>query len=440
MLVLTLVVYNAGGWYLYAMARRQAETELARHLSAIGRTAVLDWYKDMAVLRLADPDSGLPLPLDWEGHAGRIDGLRDRLVEIRDSNELEDAAVLDRNHVVLANAGATEEPRLPPSGLDSPLIEHAFTSNTVAISPYYQFRERDHMRSYTPIVNTEGRPAAVLRLWAGGQYFKDLHRIWIYLLIISGVGSFLLVCVALVVYGLLINAVRAEQAMADADRLQSLGTLAAGIAHEIRNPLGIIRAISEELEEDLRDDEERRSLASDITGEVRRLNSMVSQFLTFARPGAGETDTDAFSLAEVLDDVVQLVHRGGEKEHIVFQCELDRGLPRFQMEENSIRQVLLNILLNAREALGDEGRIEVRLDRWGQFARIEIRDDGPGMDRKEAKRVFDPFFTTKPSGTGLGLAITRNIVVRYGGRIRFDSEPGRGTTVTVLLPLARGRK
>lgn len=438
MLVLTLLVYNGGGWYLYEVSRAQAETELGKHLIAIGRTAALELREErIPILGLADPDTGLNPPVDWDGFAEQVDALRRRLALTRVVNDLRSVSVVDRNALVLVDTDERFPPETPLPALDATLIETAIAETTSTLSPYYRFEERDYMRCFTPLLNKDGRPFAVLSVSAGREYFKDLHRTRFYLLLISSVGSVLLAGVAVVVYGFFVNAVKAEQTMADSDRLQSLGTMAAGIAHEIRNPLGIIRAISEELEEDLKGDDESQELARDITAEVERLNSMVSQFLTFARPGSAGAEAEAFDLALVLSDMADLVRKGIENEHVLLECELDGTPSALRMDEKSIRQVLLNVLLNAREAVGDEGLISVRLDRAGQFARIRVMDNGSGIDPKQANHVFDPFFTTKPSGTGLGLSISRNIVVRYGGEIRLVSGIGRGTTVTIMLPLSR---
>jgi len=439
MLALTLIVYNLGGWYLYELSRDMAERVLDRKLEAIGRTAALDLnVKSVPLLIFCDPETGVDPSLDLEPYMkgpGGLERLRSRLVALREANDLEDATILGRNRVALVSSDESTTPGAPPSALDAFLIEEAFTSKSVTRSPYYRFAGRDQKRCYASLLDAEGVPIAVLRISSGVEYFAELNRMRAYLIAIAGLGSLLLAGVAVALYRLLLAAVRSEQAMADADRLQSLGTLAAGIAHEIRNPLGIIQAISEELKDELQDQPDRQQLVEDITGEVVRLNDLVNQFLGFAKPGSAGTALQPFSLAQALEDVVALVRKDSQGEKIRFVCENDDFIPLLRMEEKSIRQVLLNVLLNARESIAEQGEIHIQLDRWGRFARVRVRDNGRGMDSRQVKSAFDPFFTTKPYGTGLGLSISRNIVVRYGGQVTLESEPGKGTTVTVLLPI-----
>jgi signal transduction histidine kinase len=439
MLALTLIVYNLGGWYLYELSRDMAERVLDRKLEAIGRTAALDLNANSApLLILCNPETGVSPALDldaYEKGPGGLEQMRAQLAALCKANHLEDATILGRNRVALVSSDEATTPGTPPSALDALLIEESFTSRSVTRSPYYRFAGRDQKRCYAPLLDAQGFPTAVLRVSSGVEYFAEQKRMLAYLLAIAGLGSLLLAGVAVALYRLFVSAVRSEQAMADADRLQSLGTLAAGLAHEIRNPLGIIRAISEELKEELEDEPDRQELVSDITGEVIRLNDLVNQFLGFAKPGSAGAAVQPFSLAEALEDVVALVRKDSRGDRVRFVCETGDSISPLRMEEKSIRQVLLNVLLNARESIEANGEIHVQLDRWGRFARVRVRDTGRGMDSGQIKSAFDPFFTTKPHGTGLGLSISRNIVVRYGGQVTLESDPGRGTTVTVLLPV-----
>ncbi|MCX7046874.1 MAG: ATP-binding protein [Candidatus Sumerlaeota bacterium] len=440
-LALTLLVYNLGGWYLYEMARDLAEREMERKLEAIGRTAALELNEENTpLLLLLDPKSGIDPYTNWSPYASRLQRLRARLAAIRDANGLRSISILGRNLAVLADADPGIEPGTMIGPMDASLIEQVFTSNTVTVSPYYRFNDQEHKRCYAPLRSQRGAPCAVLRITAGRDYFTELGRLKLYLIAIAGAGSLLLILVALALWRLLAVVIQSQQAMADADRLQALGTLAAGIAHEIRNPLGIIRAISEELEAELEGQPEQQAMLEDITGEVERLNRLVNQFLVFARPGAQGVNPQPFHLDEVLNDVVQLVRKGSDKREIVYVMEHVAKPSPLVMEEKSIRQVLLNVLINARDAVNEKGTIHIALDEVGRFARIVVRDNGCGIDARQIKQVFEPFFTTKPAGTGLGLPISRSIVERYGGKIHIESELGKGTTVTIQLPVGEEGK
>ena len=439
LLALTLVVFYLGGWYLYEVTRRLAEREMDRKLEAIAQMATLR-LEELPIIVDSEPGWVADLFQSLGPESPSVMAARRFLVQLARDNDLRDVHLLDARQVVLltSDAGTTEGQRtsLP----DAVFFEETLASGIVRSSPYYDYQGSEYKHCLAPTRNGDGAIVAVLRVSSGPSYFEELANLRTYLVAIALIGSALLTLVAAAFHRLLVAAARTEQAMADADRLQSLGALAAGMAHEIRNPLGIIRAIAEELRETCPHCPDDHALLTDITGEVERLNALVTQFLSFARPGeAGMAGTapQPFALDKTLAEVIQLVRKGSESAGVVFDLEHADAPPPLAMEEKSIRQVLLNVLLNARDAVGKRGLVRARLDVTGDWARIRIQDDGPGMDPRHLRRAFDPFFSTKPTGTGLGLSISRSIVERYGGRLTIDSAPGKGATVTILLPGAK---
>lgn len=232
------------------------------------------------------------------------------------------------------------------------------------------------------------------------------------------------------------------------DRLAALGEMAAGLAHEIRNPLGAIKGAAQLLDDDS-DPAEAREFLAVIVEEVDRLNTVVSQFLDYARPDRG--DDDSVELNGCIERTVPLMRPKAEAAGVEIELDIARDLPAVRGEAHRLTQVFLNLGLNAIEAIGEveEGarRLVIRTGittrrepaLGGTLVRdvVEARfeDSGPGMSPETLRNIFIPFFTTKQTGTGLGLSICQRIVRGFGGTIEVTSEPGAGTVFSVQLPL-----
>jgi two-component system sensor histidine kinase HydH len=229
-----------------------------------------------------------------------------------------------------------------------------------------------------------------------------------------------------------------RRTVARSQRLAAVGRLAAGVAHEIRNPLSSIKGFATHFRQRDPADPEYRAIADLMIQEVDRLNRVVTQMIEFARPADLARRPVAVNrlVREALTLVASRADAGG---HAVAFTPADPEV-RLDLDPDQIRQVLLNLFINAFEAMGGEGQLTVTVDPEGQpaGALIRVGDTGPGIDATAQQRVFDPYFSTKPSGTGLGLAIVHNIVEAHGGKVTVDSQPGKGTVVTVFLPPAAG--
>jgi len=220
------------------------------------------------------------------------------------------------------------------------------------------------------------------------------------------------------------------------DRLAAIGELAAGLAHEIRNPVAAIRGSVEELERNLDDPATARSLADIAIRECDQLNQIVTGFLQFARNST--TGQQKFDLRELLKEIVVLLRREAKQtpapeiessvgDDPVFVC----------MDRSQLKQAFLNIGKNALEAMFDGGTLHISLEMVGgtDEARVVLRDSGIGIPRDCLDKIFEPFFTTKKHGFGMGLAVVQKIVSSYGGSVLVSSEEGEGTTVTIALPV-----
>ena len=175
-------------------------------------------------------------------------------------------------------------------------------------------------------------------------------------------------------------------------------------------------------------------LYGEMLGELRRVNGILQQLLESGRPAPlRATATD---LGRLLADSAELMSPSLRRRGVTLQVEVAGDLPPVAVDAAKIRQVLVNLIQNAAEAMPEGGHVDLRASRFpdGEGIVITVADDGPGMSAEVRDRIFEPFFSTKFTGTGLGLAITRSLVAQHGGRLDCDSEPGRGTTFFVMLP------
>ena len=226
----------------------------------------------------------------------------------------------------------------------------------------------------------------------------------------------------------------AEIAVRRSDRLAALGQLSAGLAHELRNPLGTIRASAEMLARNVSaENEVAKEVAGFIGSEVDRANSLVTRFLQFARPL--EPRLEPTDLAAALDRAIAMVER--EAKGIAIYKNYAPEIRPFPFDAELMERVFYNLVLNAAQASPEGGTVTVKTRAAEGTAEIAVIDRGSGIDPGHLDSVFNPFFTTKPSGVGLGLAICSKIVDEHGGKITVESEPGRGSVFRVLLPMRR---
>ncbi|NDY43402.1 PAS domain S-box protein [Dissulfurirhabdus thermomarina] len=227
-----------------------------------------------------------------------------------------------------------------------------------------------------------------------------------------------------------------EEEVRNRQKLDAVATLAGGLAHEFNNILAGIQGYVEALERELPPDGGARGVAEKIHRAIDRASGLTRQVLSISRPG--EPDVRPVQLNRLMEDVAAMLRQTCDR-RITFTLDLAPDLPPVLGDPGQLHQVLLNLALNAVDALngGGEVRFTSRHDGRGELT-LEVRDNGAGMDKAVLERIFDPFFTTKPmgAGTGLGLTMTRRIVEAHYGRISVESRRGRGTTVRVVLPAA----
>ena len=236
---------------------------------------------------------------------------------------------------------------------------------------------------------------------------------------------------------------RLERQLLQSSKLVSIGELATGIAHEVRNPLSGIRLGLDALEPCVEESEEGLEILQDITRDVVRLNRVVSDLLNFTKPKPHRPEW--FRVDSLFGQVLRLLGKGADGREIRIEESVEPPDLEIWADRNQIHQVLLNILLNSVQAMEAGGDICLSAEfseqiNWSadrpeiRGYRIVVKDSGKGISEENMYRLFDPFFTTKPSGTGVGLTTSLSIVRKHNGELRINSKPGEGTTAQILLP------
>ena len=227
---------------------------------------------------------------------------------------------------------------------------------------------------------------------------------------------------------------RLEGQLHDAERLANLGKMITSVSHEIKNPLGIVRSTAEILEKRLKAVAPgNEHLASIVIEETARLDSIVREFLDFARPLEPKKDLQVINNG--LAKAIRFMAPEFDKYKIRVDMELDETLDPIPLDDNLLYRVYLNILVNGVQAMPDGGHLSVRTCRAGMDGvQVEFADDGVGIPEEKLQQIFTPFYTDKSRGTGLGLAIVKNIIDSHGGKVEVESREGGGTTFRLILP------
>jgi len=245
----------------------------------------------------------------------------------------------------------------------------------------------------------------------------------------------------IVIFRDMTNVYKIQEEILRMDRLVSLGKLASGIAHELRNPLAGIKTTAQALSEEMSKDDSRREYLSRITREIDRLNELLRTFFSFAKPQ--ELNLAYCHIKEIINEIIPFLLKEIADKGIHFIENYHPALPRIKVDKTQMHQAFLNLFLNSIQAMPNGGELKIEVAPTTQygldgskqnFIKIIISDTGKGIPPHIVRRIFDPFFTTKPRGIGLGLSITYQIVKKHGGTIKVESEWERGTSFVIRLP------
>jgi len=236
---------------------------------------------------------------------------------------------------------------------------------------------------------------------------------------------------------------QSQDTLRRADRLSSLGLLTAGLAHEIRNPLVAIRTFTQLLPERYDDAEFREGFQGLALKEVDRICGLINDLLSFARPSKPNVAPE--NVNDVVDNIARILETQAKEKSVVIARDFGDNLPKVWIDREQMKQVFMNLILNAIQAMRDGGSINISsrpvsrngTQPSGDFVQVEIRDTGVGIPEENLQHIFDPFFTSKDEGSGLGLAVSHQIVQEHGGFVTVESQLGKGTAFFVHVPVGK---
>ena len=220
------------------------------------------------------------------------------------------------------------------------------------------------------------------------------------------------------------------------ERIAALGRAAAQVAHEVKNPLAGLLLYSLHLKDKSSNFSENQTyLVDKIVDTIKHLNSRVEQILGFARPVS--LTLSAGNLNQIVSDVLDLLRPQLTDNNVEVRLSVDEQPAYAMLDEASMRGALMNLMLNAIEAMRNGGMLSIAVDRTGESLQLEIADTGPGIAADEAKKIFEPFYTTKEQGLGLGMPYAKKVIEQHSGTVSLNSRPGEGTTISIVLPAAQ---
>lgn len=224
-----------------------------------------------------------------------------------------------------------------------------------------------------------------------------------------------------------------EEQLLQSSKLAALGQLSAGVAHELRNPLTSIKILINSI---ISKAEPKESIKEDIAvieSEIERMNDIIKQFLDFSRPGL--LCISSVNVNFILKDTLNLMAYELKEQNISVSMKFGEDIPKINADSGKLRQVFLNVILNSVQSMPEGGKVSLKTERSNQYVKIIVKDTGSGIPGEIKDKLFEPFFTTRKEGLGLGLSITKRIIDNHNGSIEIDSEVGKGTTVSIKLPV-----
>ena len=424
-LAIALTLFLSVNWYYFRNVRERLDIEFSVRLRSLAAL----------VSASIDPETFTDLdPLPLEGPALERSDVKTRLRKIADDFELSNILVVREDGVILLSL----DDSLFPPGESYPLWNMDFETIVAALegtpssTGLVMSQEGSWFKAgYAPLTSGSTEARAVAAVEADASFLLGLSDIRnmltaASLVSIAGLAIFI---------GFVIKATSSllwtRESLMRANTLVSMGRMAAGIAHEIRNPLFIIRGAAEKLQ--AQHPENSKEIESFIIEETDRLDSILTAYLQFARDEKAPMSEG--DLAMILRRSVRLIDEGGKGSGLPIESDIKLTKAPLVCEEKKLQQALMNILLNATQFSADSsGSIEVSLSLEGKSYTLVVRDHGSGIPAGEIEKVFEPFYTTRTDGSGLGLSIARRIVEDHNGNLDISSAKGSGTTVRIVLP------
>ncbi len=366
-----------------------------------------------------------------------IFGIKDILHQVKAENQLQAAFLVSENYSVIADdvLDLTFPVKRTYIQEDSVSLQSAWNGVAMA-SPLHVVAGSHFKSAYAPVINEDQEIMAVLVVEANAEFFNNL-TFFRQTLIFAGVVSILVLGLfSIFLYWAITLLLESYERMRRAERLAQMGQMAASMAHEIRNPLGIIKGTADVLREIYDNPQQPNELFEFIPAEIKRLNRLVNDFLTFAR--GVKLDQKRGNLGEIVTQVATDLARDQTENQVQIETKIAANVPDSMFDPDAIYRALYNLALNGIQAMKPAGRLtlqlEIRPQPTRRYLAVQVIDTGCGI-AGDLNKIFDPFYTTKTKGTGLGLTITRQIIEAHLGRIEVTSKVNQGTQVTLLLPV-----
>lgn len=366
------------------------------------------------------------------------------LVNIYDTNNIISYS-FDQSLIGKKDAGGENYTKAVEGQLNSKLVQQgSFLEILLGFPKVSKMLTFAPLRAERPLTHISGPVLGVVEIVQDlSEDYKTIFRSQIMVIITCAVvmGVLFVVLLLVVRRGERIMETRAQERLrlkeqlSRAERLSSLGEMAAGISHEIRNPLGIIRSSAELLKKKMVGIDPANSFPDIIVEESTRLNNIINDFIKFARPG--EPSLVACRVEDVIEKNILFLTTQIEKKGYIINTRIDENLAEIIADGDMLYQAFLNILLNAMQAMPAGGIVQVAIEAVNGIVRVQFDDEGEGIPDEILDKIWDPFFTTKETGTGLGLGLVKNIIESHGGLVRIENRPVRGVRITVDLPVKR---
>lgn len=425
-IVVVLVVFYLSSWLFLDRLNRTLDNELENRLNAIAGLV----SRQVQTTVFPDLVSGVQ-SLTAKSY---IDPLIDNLPH---EVNVQNIFLIDRR---LQTLKSNSDLFLPGEEIaylrgDSLEIRRAWTGEVVS-SPLRTLTGNRFKAAYAPVRDSRGKIVCLVVIEASADFLNMLQPAKRQLVIGGIIGAGVVIVFVFFLYKTILDFLRTQENLRRSERLATMGQMAATVAHEIRNPLGIIKSTAYVLRQRYDNTAAPDELFEFIPSEVRRLNHLVNDFLSLARDkqlSFSQTD-----LVKTIEKAIAMLRSDEQANGVTWSFSSAAPALIVRHDEEAITQVLLNLLLNAIQALAGNGRLQIavheKIDKGRKFAHIVVQDDGPGLPAA-VEKIFEPFFTTKTKGSGLGLAVCKQLIEKHGGHINAESEKGKGTTMNVWLPI-----
>ena len=428
-IVVIIAVFISADWYYYYETRRTLDGEFGQRLATLAELVSASLAGDAReLLREAPAESALA-----------DTALTTRLERIREAHAISNILVVREDGTTLLSLQRGMYPagdEYPHWHMDFPAIMSALEGTPAATKLFETSRGVFLKAGYAPVPPHSRRASAVVAVEASPAFLEGLNRLRFILIVVTGACILGIIVFTAFAFRATGSLIRARESLMHAETLAAMGRMAAGVAHEIRNPLFIIRSSAEKLRDTY--PERAEEIESFFIEEVDRLNGILTDYLMFAKDEPARRIP--LDLATTLTRSLRYVRESIEGSGTELVADFEIGKTPFFGEEKRLQQAFLNILLNARQSIAGAGRIRVALASNGRHYVIRIEDTGRGIAERDIARIFEPFFTTKANGSGLGLSITKKVIEDHGGGIGVTSTVEAGTVVTITLPVPRQKQ